>query len=97
MKMKQFSINDLPKRRLEIRKVIYQTIGTTYNQVELFLLNRFPKSHESYLKEWIRRLQKPNHMNYMDTETLQIWLAVSLYCAGHKLPKKLPKITGKAE
>jgi len=84
------------KERERIRSLIYEELGTTYNEVELFLLNAFPGRHHTYLREWINRLTKPCAMCYMDEERRKIWLAVLLKLNKVNLDN-LPEIKGNAE
>lgn len=81
--------------RMRIRKLCYKEIGKTYNEIELFLLNRFPGAHESYWSEWIERLQNPNHYQFMDIETANVWFSVCIKCSGIN-PRKIP-IVGELE
>lgn len=65
-------------KRLEIRERIYKVLGTTYNEIELFLLNRFPDNNvnDGYFDEWIGRLMRANATAYMDKLALDIWVAI---------------------
>jgi hypothetical protein len=59
-----------------IRKLCYEKLGTTYNEIELFLMNRFPNGGLSYWAEWIDRMTKPNFLSYMDNESKSVWFCV---------------------
>lgn len=76
------------ENRLRIRKLLYKKFGRTYNELELFLLNRFPNSHDTYYDEWALRFEKPNHIAYMDEESFQIWLSVISLM--RDIPKTIP-------
>lgn len=84
--------------RTEIRRLCYSELGTTYNEIELFLSNRFTYSHAPYWAEWINRLCRPNACLFMDSESLAVWLAVLKVC-NKDTYGKLPEvsITGKPE
>ena len=69
--------------RMRIRELCYKVKDTTYNTVELFLLNRFPDGGESYWTEWIERLHKPNATSYMDSESFRVWVEVCRLCSGN--------------
>ena len=63
--------------RLEVRHLIYRELGTTYNEIELFIMNRFPdEMDDGYVCEWVHRMMKPTAYCYMDKESMNIWLAV---------------------
>jgi len=83
------------EERMRIRHLIYDVKGHTDNVTELFLLNRFPKRHESYLKEWIERLQRPDAINLMDNESASVYFAVLKKVGRNKI--KDVEIVGEVE
>jgi hypothetical protein len=50
--------------------------GEPNNEIELFLMNRFPESGADYWAQWINRLYRPDFQAFMDEESLQVWLSI---------------------
>lgn len=85
MKMTTKNREEQTEKRLKIRELIYKINGMTDNVTELFLLNAFPNSHETYLVEWINRLKKASAICYMDNNTANIYFSVLKLVGGKGL------------